>query len=246
MGVLNYFDLKRRYNELLTKYDIADEIPALIEKKANLSLENEQLSQSINSKKAELEALGVEIERLRKMLGSYETLEELEKRKKMLQDEKTKKFATSKLIFALYNRKSSSGLLLDAFVYNGPVTYIHGLISASEYQSLSGSLHAVLKEQNFVSLLSGKVVQPDNKKVYFAEIRDWISFEEVCKMLNNPLYLENEVTYEEVMEVLNKLKETYNHLTTDTFLLDEYVTLSKILENINFNNDYKHGRLTLK
>ncbi len=247
MSMLNYFDLKRKYNELLTKYDIADEIPALVEKKVSLSKENDQLEQRIYSKKEELEALNQEIERLQKVVGSYRSLEELEARKKMLLDEKTKKFATSKLIIAVYNRKGAKEFLLDVFAYNGQITYLRGLVLASEYQSLSGSLLAVLKDKDFVSTLSGKVVQPDNKKIYNAEIKDWISFEEVCKILNIPLYLENEVTYEEIMEILNKLNLIYNHLTKYSYLPDdEYVTISKILKNVSFNNDYKDKKLIHK
>ena len=242
--MLNYFNLKRKYNELLTKYDIVDDLPTILERRSCLLSESEQLKQSIDSKKEELESLNREIERLQKMVGSYKSLEELEARKKLLLDEKTKKFNTNKIIFAVYNRKGTEDFLLDGFAYSGQITYMKGLVLASEYQSLSGSLLAVLKDKNIVSILSDKVMQPDNKKVYNVEIKDWISFEEVCKILNIPFYLENEVTYEEIMEILDGLKIIYNHLAKYSFLPDKYVTISKILEHIN--NNYKYEKLTLK
>ncbi len=227
MGMLDYFNLKRKYNELLTKYDIADDLQSILEKRSALHKENAELSQSITSKKEEAEALEKRIEALKSMLGGLESIAEIEAREKKLLDEKTKKFATSNLIIALYNRKGTEGTLLDAFVFTGQITYMHGLVMASEYQSLSGSLSVTLKDKTIWSTLSNKVAQSDNKKVYNANINDWVSFEEVCKAFDIPLYLENEVTYEEVMEVLKKIKYLY------PAYLKYCLTLSDFLEDIN-------------
>ncbi len=226
MSMFNYSKLKREYNELLTKYDIADDLPAILERRSWLVSENEELSENLDKKKAllgeyeslealsdevsskrkELTLLKEQIEKFQKILGSLENLdkihqeiEALESRKKLLQSKNVKKYDPSKIIYAIYGGiDDDPPYHLAPFIYEGDVKYKSddGTYICSEYKSLGGSLWFAYS--NF-----HQPVYDSEKRLYNSDYESFVTFEEVCAAIGNKLYLENEVTYDEIMSIMS-------------------------------------------
>ncbi len=226
MNLFNYSKLKKRYNELLTKYDIADDLPTLIEQRSWLLSENQVLSENLDQKKTllreyeSLEALSEEasskrkeltllkeqIEKFQKILGSLENLdkihqeiEALESRKKLLQSKNVKKYDPSKIIYAIYGGiNDNPPYNLAPFIYEGDVKYKSddGTYICSEYKSLGGSLWFAYGNQH-------STIYESEKRLYNSDYKSFVTFEEVCAAIGNKLYLENEVTYDEIMSIMS-------------------------------------------
>lgn len=227
MSMLNYFSLKRKYNELLTKYDIADDLPTLLERRSWLVSENQVLSENLDKKKAllgeyqSLEALSEEVaskrkelallkeqvEKFQKILGSLETLDQiqkeieaLERRKKLLQSKDVKKYDPSKIIYAIYGGLTGDNppYQIAPFIYQGDAKYTSGdgTYICSEYKSLGGSLW--LAYSNF-----HHPVYNSEKRLYNSRWKSIATFEEICAAIGSKLYLESEVTAEEIMEIMS-------------------------------------------
>lgn len=227
MNLFNYTKLQRRYNELLTKYDIVDDLPELIAKKSSLVLEITELSKNIGDKKSllgeyeslealseavaskreEIALLEEQIGKLKSLLDNLETLEEiqkeiesLEKHRKILQSKGVKKYDPGKIIYATYKDISNDDAPyhLTAFVYQGEVKYTDDDddFMCSEYKSIGGWATFAVNNFDYAVLEAGK-------KSYNSDWGSLVSFEEVCMAIGSKLYLESEVTGEEIMEIMS-------------------------------------------
>lgn len=235
--MLNYFNLKRKYNELLTKYDIADDLPTILERRSWLVSENqvlsenldkkkallreyqslEELSREVSSKREEIALLEEKIEKLKSVLGNLESIDQirreiefLEERKKILQGKNVKKYDPSKIIYATYGALSfdeddNFSFDLAVFIYQGEAKYTNDddeTHKCKEFQSIGGSNWAAY------SGYDDEIFESENRS-YNACLGSWITFEEVCIAMGSKLYLEKEVTYEEIMEVMS-IFDNYN------------------------------------
>ena len=246
MGILEYFELKRKYNDLLTKYDIIDDLPSILEKRTSLHQENDKLSQEIRQKIAllgayqslevlkdavslkeeELTALETRIEHLKSILGNLESLEKvreeiatLEDRKKLLQGKNIRKYDPSKIFYFIYSGLSPDEEVdcprkLGAFIYQGDVEYVSDdeTYKCSEYKSVGGSICLAVSNYD-------DVVCESTKRVYNARWYSFVSLEEVCLTIGSELYLEKEVTYDEIMQVMS----IFNNYDLDELDLEEIV-----------------------
>lgn len=244
MSMLNYFNLKRKYNELLTKYDIVDDLPTILERRSWLVSENQVLSENLDKKKAllgeyqsleelseevaskrkELTLLKDQIEKIQKILGSLEALDQiqreieaLESRKKLLQSKNVKKYDPSKIIYAIYGGIDDNPTYnLAPFIYEGDAKYTSdgGIYICSEYKSFGGSIWFAYSNIH-------QTIYNSEKRSYNSGWESFVTFEEVCAAIGNKLYLENEVTYDEIMSIMS--------------VFDQYDTNKKSLVEIVHN-----------
>ncbi len=246
MNKIKLAKLQREYDELLTKYDIADDLPSLLEKRSSLHQENDKLSQEIRQKIAllgayqslevlkdevslkeeELTDLETRVEQLKNILGNLESLEKvreeivtLENRKKLLQGKNIRKYDPSKIFYFIYSGLSPDEEIdcphrLGVFIYQGDVEYVSDdeTYKCSEYKSIGGSIWLAVSNYD-------DVVCESTKKVYNATWYSSISFEEICITIGSELYLEKEVTYDEIMQVM----AVFNNYDLDEFSLEEIV-----------------------
>lgn len=246
MNKIKLAKLQRQYDELLTKYDIADDLPSLLEKRSSLYQENDKLSQEIRQKIAllgayqslevlkdavslkeeELTALETRIEQLKNILGNLESLEKvreeiatLENRKKLLQGKNIRKYDPSKIFYFIYSGLSPDEEIdcpykLGAFIYQGDVEYMSDdeIYKCSEYKSVGGSICLAVSNYD-------DVVCESTKRVYNARWYSSVSLEEVCLTIGSELYLEKEVTYDEIMQVMS----IFNNYDLDELDLEDTV-----------------------